>query len=775
MASTFPWPKSSTSRGNVAPDRPFVNPDRRHESTQLWVAVAGIAFAAAAIFIVMNPVLLLAPNTPSGGDMGAHVAVPAYLRDAMLPEGRILGWSNDWFAGYPFLFFYFPLPALVTVLLDVFIPYGVAFKLVAILGLLALAPATYYLVRTMGFSRFTATVAGAAGGAFVFMESFSIYGGNIPSTLAGEFSFSWSFALVMVYLGLLIQIVRDGKRKVPLAGLVLGLMALTHLITTLAVVVASLPVMRWKGGTKKTVATWALGFSVAAFWAIPLLTRVRYSSDMAWVPLAGWKNVLPEEIWMLLLPAVVGLFIAVRRTARATPFVTLTIVPVIYYWLIQYIPEWLPERFHQIQGKLWNGRFLPFFFFGVWVFAGIALGVALKALARHLPERFSVHWVRALIVAGTVVPFLVSDKVVLGGVSGWIAIGVGALAFAGTFAMPHRVQGGSVLPIAGAFIMVAASLAGMTFIPGWVQWNFSGYEGKAAAPEYFALMDTLDELPGGRVQWEYNKDQNKYGTPMALMLIPYWTEGKDASMEGLFFESSLTTSFHFLNQAEMSSAPSSPVPGLNYHRFDFERGLEHLALYDVRYYVTYTDEAKKKALDTPDLRFITESDPFAIFELPESSLVDVAGYVPAVYEGSDFTQATLDWYDRKGELDRWLVSDGPADWPRVGDDLAIPSIVEASGGVVSNVKLENDRISFHTTAVGVPHLVKVSYFPDWRAIGADGPYRAAPSLMIVVPTQEDVVLEFRSSPAEKAGMALTIVALIFIAGAAILQRRRVAR
>ena len=772
MANTFRWPTSWTSRANLDPDDPFVDSDRSFESTPLWVAAVGIGLSVAAIFIVMNPVLLLAPNTPTGGDMGAHVAVPAYLRDVMLPEGRILGWSNDWFAGYPFLFFYFPIPALATVLLDLLLPYGVAFKIVTILGLLALPPATYFLIRTMGFSRLTSTVAGAAGGAFVFMESFSIYGGNIPSTMAGEFSFSWSFALVMVYLGLLIQIVRDGKRRIPLAGLVLGLMALTHLITTLVAIIASLPVMRWKGGVKKTVATWGLGFAVAAFWAIPLLTRVGYSSDLAWVPLSGWKNVLPTEIWMLLLPAFVGLLIVVRRTSRSTPFVTLALVPVVYYWLIHYIPDWLPARFHQIQGKLWNGRFLPFFFFGVWVLAGIALGVGLKALSRRLPERFGVWWVRALVIAGTAVAFIVSDRVALGSTGGWVALGVGALALGGTFTMPRRVHTASALPLAGAFLVVGASLAGMTFIPGWVQWNFTGYEGKAAAPEYFALMDTLDELPDGRVQWEYNKDQNKYGTPMSLMLMPYWSDGKHPSMEGLFFESSLTNSFHFLNQAETSFAPSSPVPGLNYHRFDLERGLEHLALYNIRYYVTYTDEARAKADETPELRFVAETSPFAIYELPESSLVDVASYVPAVYEGSDFTKATLRWYDRKGELDRWIVQEGPSDWPTVDDDLDIPAIPEDKGGVVSDIELENDRISFHTTAVGVPHMVKVSYFPDWRAVGADGPYRASPSLMVVVPTQEDVELQFRSSAAEKAGTALTIVALVFIAGAWVYERRR---
>jgi hypothetical protein len=41
-------------------------------------------------------------------------------------------------------------------------------------------------------------------------------------------------------------------------------------------------------------------------------------------------------------------------------------------------------------------------------------------------------------------------------------------------------------------------------------------------------------------------------------------------------------------------------------------------------------------------------------------------------------------------------------------------------------------------------MVRVSYFPNWVAEGARGPYHAAPSLMVVVPEQEQVVLEFRN-------------------------------
>jgi len=138
-----------------------------------------VAGASLIIFVVMNPWLIFTATTPTGGDMGAHVFGPAYLRDNLLPEGRILGWSNDWFAGFPAFYFYFPLPSLTIIALDLLVPYGVAFKLVTVLGLLALPPAIYFHTRAMRLNRQIALIAAGAGVVFAFLESFSIYGGNV--------------------------------------------------------------------------------------------------------------------------------------------------------------------------------------------------------------------------------------------------------------------------------------------------------------------------------------------------------------------------------------------------------------------------------------------------------------------------------------------------------------------------------------------------------------------------------------------------------------------
>ena len=149
---------------------------------------------------------------------------------------------------------------------------------------------------------------------------------------------------------------------------------------------------------------------------------------------------------------------------------------------------------------------------------------------------------------------------------------------------------------------------------------------------------------------------------------------------------------------------------------------------------------------------------------------------------ADGTLSDEDWavewygYENADELDLWITADGPEEWRRiseVADRQRAPRPNDVTGARVTDVVMDDHdhRISFTTNAVGVPHLVKVSYFPNWTATGADGPYRVAPSLMVVVPTEEEVVLQFERKSAEIIGMALTFGSLLGLAGWAVRKRR----
>jgi len=71
------------------------------------------------VFWQLQPELIFSNTTPTGGDMGAHVWGPAFLRDELLPRLRLTGWTPDWYSGFPAFQFYMVVPALLIVILDV--------------------------------------------------------------------------------------------------------------------------------------------------------------------------------------------------------------------------------------------------------------------------------------------------------------------------------------------------------------------------------------------------------------------------------------------------------------------------------------------------------------------------------------------------------------------------------------------------------------------------------------------------------------------------------
>jgi hypothetical protein len=69
-------------------------------------------------------------------------------------------------------------------------------------------------------------------------------------------------------------------------------------------------------------------------------------------------------------------------------------------------------------------------------------------------------------------------------------------------------------------------------------------------------------------------------------------------------------------------------------------------------------------------------------------------------------------------------------------------------------------VSFDVDRPGVPVLVKVSYFPNWRAHGARGPWRATPNEMVVVPTRRHVTLAYEKTAIDDAGLLVTAAAVL---------------
>jgi hypothetical protein len=125
------------------------------------------------------------------------------------------------------------------------------------------------------------------------------------------------------------------------------------------------------------------------------------------------------------------------------------------------------------------------------------------------------------------------------------------------------------------------------------------------------------------------------------------------------------------------------------------------------------------------------------------------------------------WWNT-GDLSRPFAASGPAHWARAKSVAAAQKLPPRPlpKVTVGPVHEGVSSISFHVSRTGVPIEVKTSFFPNWKAHGASGPWRLAPNLMVVIPTSHDVKLTYGETTGDRAGRLLTLAGLAGVVGLA---------
>jgi hypothetical protein len=753
--------------------------------------------------------------------------MPWYMR-SMITHGHLTGWYPGWYDGMPLYTFYFTLPDFFVAVGSWVIPYDIAFKLGTILGSVLLPVTAWACGRFFRLRPPIPTLLAAVTLPFLFDYTFTIYGGNLFSTLAGEYAFSFSLALSVLFLGLFAAAVREGRHRawaaVVLAGCVLshivpGLYALggAAVLTVIELLPArwgigdsafrlwrddplAVPV-RWTRTLWRAGSTVGIGLLLSAFWLVPFGLQRTYATSMGYTNLTTYLNQLfPEaDTWALVL-AGIGVVMAILLRSRFG--LTVTALGAAFA---------LAEVFDP-QGSLYNVRLLPMWFVSVYLMAAWAFGVGCILLARAYRRARQARWDR------WEATFREPSWVAVPGGDGGAAAGAGTAPAAGTPYetyvptrprrprwSPATISGAVVGLVAVLLIVVPPFLSSSSWGPvhlgpnevtNWSSYNYTGYEGQASYPEYRGVIQAMEQVSRhygcGRAMWEYSDTENRFGTPEALMLLPYWTNGCIDSMEGLLFESSATTPYHFINQAELSAGPSEPEVGLPYAQTqgDVAIGVQHLQLLGVKYFMAETPQIEQQANANPSLRLVAKTGPWTynyngvlthttweVYRVKDSPLVTPLANEPAVLSGVDpspsgWLDQSVAWYDHPNRWNVELAQDGPASWARTTVGQTRPPVRHAASTRVTNVSTTNTTVSFHVSKVGTPVLVKVSYFPNWHASGADGPWRVTPNLMVVVPTSHDVTLSYGRSGADYLGDFLTVMGVLALAALILVPRLR---
>lgn len=682
-----------------------------------WTNAALLLLIFAFLLSYFDPKLLFSDTTPTGGDTPSHFATAVLFRDVLLHHFQITSWNYGNLAGYPLFQYYFPLPFILCALLSLVLPITVSFKIVSVLGVFLLTPAAFYFLKRLDLP-FPAPILGAGATLpFLFVESQSMWGGNISSTLAGEFTYSLGMAIALVYLAEFYAGI-DSKRHLFRNALLLALAGFSHGCALL--VAGAMPFFCVFQGSdtfarlKYYAKVNLLAFLLLAFWLIPWLSTQTYMApfNFFWV-FHSWTELFPRILIPLYALALLSASYSIFRMFRGQP----------------------PD-----------GRLLYLWFGSLTCAVFFQIGYQLNVV----DIRF--------------IPFLQLFLTLI------------SAAFVATIF--QKLPASWCFAAAALLVAIVWTDTNSTSTRGWIKWNNEGFENKQF---WSILRETTGYLKGtmadSRVVYEHSAQHDQFGSIRTFESLPFFS-GR-ATLEGAYLQSSINSPFIFYLQSEVSEVTSCPLPDYHCATLNLEKALPHLSLFNVGQLILRTDAAKAEARRTPELTLEKTFGPLEIYRIRSAGnrYVVPLSCRPVLYTGNQWKRETFRWYRGYTPasvpvvIDAHPALDDLAQFVRTtgsfpNGETCTPSPDECR---VSE-SIEHDRIGIRTPCLGHPLLIKMTYHPRWRVSGARKIYLATPGFMLVFPTAHDVELSFGWSPANYLGAILSIGAVLLGLGG--LRRRR---
>lgn len=667
------------------------------------VSVLAVAGPTCVLLSLLPADAMFADTTATGGDMGSHTYAAEVSRQ-FLRSWRLTGWVPGNYAGFPLFQMYFPVPFVAIAAAATVISANVAFKLVSVSGLLALPVVAFWLLRRLGVPAPGPQLAPVAVLCFLLQDGNAMWGGNVPSTLAGEFAYSISLAIALAVIGLATG--PATVRRLAWQAATGAVLTMTHAYTvlwvaaTLLLSAAAAPAPAAAALRASLALGWAGALS--AFWLVPLVVYAPWTTAFkhVWI-IQSFDEVVPPPLWPVAAVAVVAP-LALRASGASA-------------W-----------RSHLAEAR-------PLY---------AAVGAAV--LAYGAGSSFGIVDVRFL-------PFA--------------QLGVCLMAAAGLGRLLSRVPAhGWSVAIAGVCVL---SLVGPALDRGtaWARWNYEGFERKAAWPVYAGLADRLrGDAADPRVAYEHAGEHEVFGTVRAFENLPLFS-GR-STLEGVNLQASVTSPFVFFIQSEISQVMSCPFPEWGCSRPDFARGVEHLRMMNVSQVIVRSDQMRAAAGRTAGVTHgggIGAYDIFAIEGSP--GYVSRLAARPVAVVTTDWKVAAYQWFKTARPDDPvpvWVArSADVAGQPfAVGEPSAAPAAVapRSSSGALQ-VSMTSERIVVTGARPGEPLLVRVSYHPRWQSTSGERVWLAGPGFMLVVPDGDRLELTFGESPWTMGGVVLSAIAL----------------
>jgi len=699
-----------------------------------------IILAVILIFLLyhLKPELILNTKTPTGGDYGSHLNAAYYAKEHLW-DGKLIGLYPDWMAGLPIFQFYFVLPYALIALLSYVLPFVVAFKIISLLGIFLLPICIFFMMKLLDF-KFPAPIIAAIFSLFVLFDgTYSVWGGNIKSTLAGQFAYSLSFALLFLFIGFIYKGSKE-KRFFAINAILFSFVILSHLYTSvIAAITVSILALIYL--VRKDLQRFLylikislLTFLLTAFWTLPFLFKLPFSSA-------------PTDVWY-------GskIFSLIFRL-EFIPFYIL-VVFIVCFFIYTSFPLIFGKHSKEEKKILSHGEEYSAFFFMFMLLLFIFAFTALVSSTKLLNIRF--------------IPFI-----------NMMIFAVSAIAIA---KLVSFIKGKEVVPLILLIVACIIVIPSGIEITSWSHWNFDGIEGKSDYQTFKELNEYLkNDTNNGRIQFEYG-DYNSMGSPRVFETSPLY-HGKPV-IEALFLESSLTFPYHYYMEKEISSESWWPGFKINVPEINLTKGIKDLRVYNIKRFVVSSQKIKEKIRDNPDLdlEIMKTIGNFNIYSINEDSeYVELLEKEPILILAEDWKNYSFDWFDKDRKDVYYVYSDSLTEQDKkrfrlVFDEKSVSEeernetldrLREDSQDIPDDCQLsysieKETTIKINTDCIGKPVLVKYSFFPNWQVEGASKVYLASPNLMMILPEKEQVVLSYKSLPVDVAGACLSLIGFIIL-------------
>jgi len=649
-----------------------------------------------------TPSLLLLDTTSGGGDTPGFLHPIEHLRDVLLPAGNPQGWDLGNFAGYaPYQFYFLP-PALLVVALSLMIPFNIAFKLVTVAGTFLLPLSSVIALRGLGYPFPVPALGAVASLLFLFNEGNSMWGGNIPSTLAGEFSHSLGFGLAVLFVGLLYRRIESGRGWRSLAA-ILALAGLSHPVAFINGAAPGLFFLfdrqRFAANLRYLATVYLTAVLLMGFWLLPLVAKLGYATSINWTwNFTSWHELLPRILWPVApLAALDALWVVVRPSPANRPgryvLFSIVITAIAFY---DATSVGLPEI-----------RFVPFAQF-------LVILLALDLVARPLV----------------------------------------------------RVPAAALPALALAAATVAWVQSSITYVPSWIKWNYEGFERKDTYPTLQRITEALrGKLQDPRIAYENSPLYERFGSMRVWEGLPRFS-GRATLEGLLLQTPVTSPFIYYLQSLISTQGTGvipgyfypSVDPKRGTPRLDLFNARDMLAITPGVKKALDEDPRWQRTLDLPPYAIYHRKD-------LDGHYVRVPHYRPVMVETSRWKRDFHRWFTTDAALEVPIVAaDSVPAAERTRFPLTSRSPTELphvrlDGHCDIEEHLSHLQIEFTTTCPGLPHWIAVSYFPNWQVEGASRVYLASPAFMLVFPDRPHVRLTYRRITVDWLGIGASLVGL----------------